>query len=381
MKRLASLVLVIMLAALVLNVQAFVLKSYPEDTVTAEWDVFPASYGYGHHLVLAEDRDSLDTGDWVFTEFVGERDEYEMTSFDLAGRRVQQVDLHVSGEADPTLNAEASIYMGEWLESKPLEFSTSGPGWRKLSWQGSWDQADFDDLRVGLTAVGSGSEVDVFGLYADIIYGEGTPVLFLDVGNDTDYEWGADDTFRGPERLTLTGAINHYVRGGCWCVGCVLDGGSGNCTVPIVIKADMPGNLTVNDVDLTFSRSRSIAEVGYGQPFRRGGGGCWRVEHSPPGGGEFVPEGGVAFPVPEDYDGADCNAEVEHLYSKLDTSPPNTDDAVDDAMYRLLNNTLDVNEDGILDIAINENMSFQSEGRIGVQTLWGPVQMRLVVWS
>jgi len=200
---------------------------------------------------------------------------------------------------------------------------------------------------------------------------QASPGLLLDVGNDTDYDWAAPDTFTGPETLDLTGNINRYVRGGCWCIGCVLDGGSGNCTVPIVFSAGRAGNFTATNVALRFTRSRTLGEVTYGVAFRRSEGACWTIRHL---------GGTVAnLPVPSEYKGGVCTA-PDYTYQP-GSGPVITDDAQVDAMYRLLNGTLDPTGSGTINVTYNDNMSFQTEGAIGVQTLWGPLQMRLIVWS
>lgn len=194
--------------------------------------------------------------------------------------------------------------------------------------------------------------------------------IFLDVGNDTDYEWAASTTFAGPETVEATGSVNRYVRGGCWCIGCIYDPASGNCTVPTVLKSEAAGNLSVDDVKVTFSRSTLVSEVAYGEPHRFSDGGCWRIQY----GREpdlFTPD----TPIPQGY-----SCDGVHQYTFESHSHPNTDDAVDDAVYRLLNETLDLDGDGVMDIPYRDNMTFDAEGRIGVQTLWGPMEMRLIVW-
>jgi len=201
--------------------------------------------------------------------------------------------------------------------------------------------------------------------------------LRLDVGNDTDYEWTAVRSFRGPVRLDLTESMRRYVRGGCWCQGCIFDASSGNCTVPVLLKSTFPGNLTVNDVLMNFTQSTVLGEVDYGMPFRRSEGGCWNIQYSGP------TESGQTglIPIPPTYNGGVCStSDFEYPVS----NPPFvTDDAVDDAVYRLLNQTLDTDspKDGRINVDYSENMSFESEGKMGVQSMWGPVQMRLIVWS
>jgi hypothetical protein len=204
--------------------------------------------------------------------------------------------------------------------------------------------------------------------------------IFIDVGNDTDYDWSADSGFTGPERLNVKSEINHYVRGGCWCVGCILDGVSGNCTVPVVFNSFNPGNLTVNDVSLRFEFGRLLTEVGYGGSYRWSEGGCWMIDYMD---GAIVATTPL-IPIPSDYNGGDCTGMPQYNYRLGNYDHPATEDALVDAVYRLLNETLDViPPKGVVDawVGYNENMTFKTEGRIGVQSMWGPLQMRLIVWS
>ena len=58
----------------------------------------------------------------------------------------------------------------------------------------------------------------------------------------------------------------------------------------------------------------------------------------------------------------------------------NSQDAIDDAIYRLLL-SLDSNENDKLDIEFDSNMlefSFTRSG--GVRSLWGPANFKLIMW-
>jgi hypothetical protein len=199
--------------------------------------------------------------------------------------------------------------------------------------------------------------------------------LYLDIGNDTDYEWSAPVTFTGPATLEVTGSMNHYVRGGCWCIGCVMDAISGNCTVPVVVKADNPGTLTVNDVKFTYERAQTLGEVTFGDSFRSSKGACWDVT--------FLKSGTVrkTIPVPPSYNLGNCATAPKTLNfnSANPCNAPLTDDAIDDAAYRLFKSM--ENAACTVKADYNGNISVQADGEIGVQTMWGPVGMRLIVWS
>ena len=87
------------------------------------------------------------------------------------------------------------------------------------------------------------------------------------------------------------------------------------------------------------------------------------------------------LPVPPDFKGGDCLALADQYQYPPTIVPFGTDDAIDDAMYRLLSQPLDPQGEGAINLSYNANMTFQADGKIGIQTLWGPVKMRLVIWS
>ena len=55
-------------------------------------------------------------------------------------------------------------------------------------------------------------------------------------------------------------------------------------------------------------------------------------------------------------------------------------DALDDAVYRLLRQ-LDLEDDGTVDVIFDPNkVRFELTRAGGVQSLWGPVKFKLIVW-
>ncbi|MBU0761745.1 MAG: hypothetical protein KKD39_01865 [Candidatus Altiarchaeota archaeon] len=199
--------------------------------------------------------------------------------------------------------------------------------------------------------------------------------LFLDFGNDTTNEWSHNLYLTGSELINATSYINQYVRGGCWCLGCQSDPASGTCCVPVIFTSVVKGNLTVNSGNLTYRRTEVLGAVGYGNSFRTNHGACWKIAHL---GGETP-----ILPLPRTHSGGVCLAEDYFYSDSFDPSQVvNTPDASIDAVYRLLNGTLDSDRDGIIDIYYNaENMTFKSSAELGIQSMWGPTKMRLVVWS
>jgi hypothetical protein len=200
-------------------------------------------------------------------------------------------------------------------------------------------------------------------------------VMRLDVGNDTDYDMDYSTGATWPQRVDLASSVNHYVRSGCWCVGCISEypaTHTGNCTVPVIMKSDWPGNLTVDEINITLEVSKVINETAYGKSFRYSEGGCWQIAHM----GGTTP----ILPIPAAYSAGVCGAPNYDYLSGF--AMPQTDDAIDDAVYRLLNGTLDEDGNGIIDITYDQDhMAFEAEGKIGVQNMWGPLKMRLIVWA
>ena len=73
---------------------------------------------------------------------------------------------------------------------------------------------------------------------------------------------------------------------------------------------------------------------------------------------------------------------AEQLRTYLDLHPGD-EDASNDAVYRLLSEKLDKNNNGVIDNEFNFNdttMFFETQGLIGVQSLWGPAIINIIVW-
>lgn len=191
----------------------------------------------------------------------------------------------------------------------------------------------------------------------------------IDIGGDTDYEWRMPVGFTGwPMTMDAEAALDRYVRGGCWCTGCIEDAVSGDCIVPVVFRAPSPGQIRVNDINLTFEKSTLLRSVGYGRGFRKSDGCRWTIDFT---------NGNIVQGVPYGYSGPDAC-----LYIDGNHNPPaDREDATDDAVYRLLNETLDLNRDGKVDVETHGRYRVMSEGDMQVQNMWGPVSMRLIVWA
>jgi hypothetical protein len=196
---------------------------------------------------------------------------------------------------------------------------------------------------------------------------QGGSDIALDLGNDGTLDWTQTHYFRGPERTrNLAGKVDRIVYDGCLCDGCVLSLPSGQCTIPVKFYSRYSGNLTVNDVEISYYSASILANLSYGNSFREAVGDCWTIEDI---------EKTVVYGIPE---GVECSNNP--MFTQAAHSYPNTGDAIDDAVWRLLNQELDKNGDWRVDFGIDDNMSIQSKGLLGVQSLWGPAEMRLIVW-
>lgn len=234
--------------------------------------------------------------------------------------------------------------------------------------------------------------------------------LTLDVGNDsrTPWEWQytgyetSERIWTGTDLNTVAGEINSILRHGCDkkdCAGCFSENDS--CFIPFVYRSNRslgggpygagspcPGCLSVDDINFSYWLAETIESVPYGRRLRFSCGGLWDIR--------FNFSHGIVeaetFAIPPD---ADCpDLWYDNFYTN-NTPPSGLDayDAIDDAMYRLLDEKLDVNpkdgvveqldldHDGLADTYFTTNqMWFETTDKLGIQTMWGPEAFRLVVW-
>jgi hypothetical protein len=111
---------------------------------------------------------------------------------------------------------------------------------------------------------------------------------------------------------------------------------------------------------------RLKAGVGYGDVFPEKLGCNWKIQ--------FEDNSYLEAKIPEDYAGDEnCSYTAENISY-------NPKDAVDDAIYRLINK-LDSNGNGKIDIKFDSDMiEFDFSRSGGVRSLWGPITLKLVLW-
>jgi hypothetical protein len=220
--------------------------------------------------------------------------------------------------------------------------------------------------------------------------------LLLDVGNDQSlpWEWSTSDVGFKRERVWsdpsgVLAKLNRILRSGCddVCVGCYKSPDNVYCYIPFVFRHNgIAGDLTVDDILFSYWVASTIADVPYGARFRFSEGGNWTVRYDLEVGGV----GRASYFVPPE-----CNYRCQDILYESGVPPSGADalDAVDDAMYRLLDQKLDVNpkdssiekldvdHNGVPDTYFDpDHMWFDAEDRLGVQSLWGPTVFKLVVW-
>jgi hypothetical protein len=195
-----------------------------------------------------------------------------------------------------------------------------------------------------------------------------TPEIILDVGNDTiiPYEWDKNNTFEGYERTQdFSNHLNQILSTGCQCNGCLKDGTY--CAIPLRLYSSFPADMQINNIRVNYQRSSVISNVTYGTAFKLSDGCEWYIRH----------QGGLlTVRIPAYYTGS-----AKCYYTPTSLHPLGTKDAAVDAVYRLLNQTLDKNQDAIIDLNYDSGtMEFKTHSMIGIQSLWGPAIVKVIVW-
>lgn len=206
----------------------------------------------------------------------------------------------------------------------------------------------------------------------------------LDIGNDGYYEvghqWPYSTTAPSIENewVNETGEfISHAIS--CDCPGCYAYAnpvsGERFCLVPVRIKdTNYAGTLSAYNANVSYTEYTELKNISYADVHARNQGGCWRVEY---GSGATTT---LLFSVPG---GMTCPQEEINNYTGEHHAPPNKSDAVVDAVYRLMNQTMDENQDGILQDfqpLPPDNQVIRADGEVKGQSLWGPIEVKLITW-
>jgi len=211
--------------------------------------------------------------------------------------------------------------------------------------------------------------IAVMTCYPIILVSAGSgPDLSLDMGEDGIIDWSSNHDSTWPKRTNNLAVIaDDIIYKDCSCSGCIKSTLANHCTIPVKFNSKYNGNLTINDLRVLSYHAFVLANVSYADSHRYSKGACWDIQD---------PEKTEIYKIPEN---SNCIVTSQSFTSAMHIYP-DTNDAIDDAVWRLLNQTLDQDEDWIVDMAINENMSIQTHSILGVQSLWGPSEMRLIVW-
>ena len=227
------------------------------------------------------------------------------------------------------------------------------------------------------------------------------------VVSDSGVHYLAERVWSDPSEVTAK--INGVLRGGCLsgaCMDCVILGD--DCLIPFSFKTrnssnpgliNAGGDIAVDDINFSFWLVGTVEEVSYASRFRFSEGGNWTIRYETVNTthyGSFA--GNVTYLVPVEADCRDLCFNITYIADHLPGEPPDNPldahDAIDDAMYRLLDERLDVspkdgiiekmdlNRDGVPDTYFDTaNMWFDAKDELGIQTLWGPSAAKLIVWS
>ena len=198
----------------------------------------------------------------------------------------------------------------------------------------------------------------------------------IDVAGDGVIERSFEDSSEWPQTVSEPYAFS-IAAASCSCSGCAQleEDGVRYCMVPVAFSSTHEGVLTVDDALVEQARLSQIAGVDYGETFGRNIGGCWRVDYVNIDDPLNPFEDEHVFSVPDDIE-----CDIYFTYKKDDSAPPETNDALVDATYRLLNQTLDSNQDGVLDEGFSPGMIILVDPQIRGQAMWGPLEVRLLTW-
>lgn len=200
--------------------------------------------------------------------------------------------------------------------------------------------------------------------------------IYFDVGNDSwaPWEWSSDLLSGSNQTPDFSSKLNTILSQGCWCRGCFIDSTTSECVIPLGFHSDHEGRLTVSRVNVTYNTYNVLRNVTYGDSFVRADGCDWNIEYYR----TITVTDTVTQKIPLSYDGV-----RECYYNSTHHSSPGSNDAVNDAVYRLLSSELDPDGDGVVNESIRFNeysMRFRAEGLSKTASLWGPVLIKLIVW-
>jgi hypothetical protein len=200
--------------------------------------------------------------------------------------------------------------------------------------------------------------------------------VYLDVGNDSlpGWEWGTTAENARERTPDFSDKINSILSAGCECEGCVKVGEKGkeNCTIPFRFHSNDTGLMYVDDIDVLHYSYETVMSVRENKSFVISLGCEWTIDYNR---SDTVHT--ATLMIPENYNGQRrCN------YTESSHNPP-MGDATNDAVYRLLRRLDSSPDNGVIDDEWNFNhttMFFETDSYMGVQYLWGPTVINLIVW-
>ncbi|MFZ2456611.1 MAG: VWA domain-containing protein [Candidatus Altiarchaeia archaeon] len=139
-----------------------------------------------------------------------------------------------------------------------------------------------------------------------------------------------------------------------------------NNSIVIGTGDDPASQMGCSEDDKAIYTVRLSKRVPYGDVFSEKNGCVWTLE--------FEDGTNIIENIPNDYNGTKACSYMQGNISY------DINDAVDDAIYRLVSE-LDSNGNGKIDIKFDSSMiEFDFSKAGGVQSLWGPISMKLIIW-
>ncbi len=110
-----------------------------------------------------------DTADLILTSVTAKQETYGMAT--LAGvASITSITVWAYCIYSGTANMTANIYVDAgWKTAQNLNPTTSW-SWKSVTFNGSWDQSDLDDLQIRFVSSVSGGNVQIAAAYAEVTY-------------------------------------------------------------------------------------------------------------------------------------------------------------------------------------------------------------------
>ena len=220
--------------------------------------------------------------------------------------------------------------------------------------------------------------------------------LSIDVGNDSSEPWEWDNSgpyFNDEQMAELNpDKINTILRHNCGCRGCIRNLTTNERIIPLTISSDSLGKITIENIQVEYNHLKVVEKAEYNDTFPTSDGARWTIAYfnRPASSTDHL-----VVDLPMNYPGSDTQS---YTVSGCDRNLRIDEDAVDDAVWRLLNK-IDIKDRG--DLGTNQKncridkiqlpgggfrffdpheMYFKVHKHPITPQLWGPALVKLTVW-